>query len=175
MNEPIKIEVKYEPKDYWCLYSRYYFGENRLFFPFFGFLIFANLLVLIFTSNISKINWLSVVLVTAVYTLIWAAVQLYYAVEYAKKQILQECSYTFSNANVEVKADYFSSRIDWNYFASVKETSSLFYLYKKDGHPLHIPKRCFQAEDLIEFRALLKTKLGENANLKEAKNTLGLR
>jgi hypothetical protein len=172
----IEIDVLYLTKDYWLIYLKYYLGFNSIFNYFLGFAIFGLLISFLFLGSINFLQLIDLFVAASLFVCLFGIVMSYFAVENAKSLDEGEHKYIFSNEKVEIIAKSFSSQMDWTYFLGVKETGSYFILSMKSGQFNLIPKRYFRDyEQIIDFKNLLQSKLGERSSFKKSTEKLGLK
>lgn len=176
MENKIKIEVLYETKDYWRSYFAYYFSLGNLFYLFFSFFAFGLFLAIFFLGKQTEMpDFVNVILFAFQFTLLYGFVMSYFSVKYAQRNIVGKCEYIFSEANAKVVTKFFSTETDWSWFRRVRETGGYFFLYNRSNQIELLPKRFFDAEQIENFRNLLRSKLGSEAYLKETTKKLELK
>jgi YcxB-like protein len=85
----------------------------------------------------------------------------------SNKSLNQEHHYIFSYDGIVITTATSSSRTGWDIFREAFETKHNFILFISLNQMYIIPKRCFQQDNQIEqFKAILKDKLGAKAKLK---------
>jgi hypothetical protein len=170
MTESVTIDIKYSRKDTFFACFHQYFNISSLFYSFFGFVIFANILTLLF-YDFQKVNFAFLILCAFAYSTIWLLVLTHLSSQVGGKFF----SYRFTDENLEYFNDDFHSKIKWTYIKSVKESFRLLNIVMKSGQTISIPISKVETEKVVKIKQLLKEKLGDNAKLKEPKNTLGLK
>lgn len=175
--EIIEINVNLENRDYLYLCFKNYFNFATLFYLFFYLFIFGMTLFFIFWGdNFFFSKFIQLLGLAVLFSLIFAFLLVYLAVNSVSRLLNVNTKYIFSDEKVEIQATAFSSQIKWNYFTGVKEKSNYFLFSMKDQRRIIIPKRDFtNLEQLQEFKALLRTKFGNEAYLKKSKENLGLK
>lgn len=175
-NNMIEIKVNLETKDFWKSYFSQYFSFNNILFNFLSFTIFGLAVSILFLRNSFELPHVIDVLICAFFfTLFTSFIWTWLSVKNAKNIGGQKCKYIFTDDKVEIFAESFSSAIDWKYFQRIKETGKYFILFMINGQQLTLPKMYFQQEELIDFKTLVRAKLGNEAYLKKTKGNLGLK
>jgi hypothetical protein len=170
MSETINIDIKYSRKDTWFACLQQYFNRSSLFYSFFGFFVFANVLTLLF-YDFQKVGIIFLMACSLAFSIIWLLVLTYLSSQVGKKDF----SYVFADEHLEYFNSDFNSKIKWSYFLSVKESFQLLNLVMQNGQTISIPISEIETENLVKIKQLIKEKLGDNAKLKGSKNKLGLR
>ncbi|MCU0239932.1 MAG: YcxB family protein [Pyrinomonadaceae bacterium] len=157
----IKIEVKYTKKIIFLNCIRTYFTGNSLFYSFFGFFTFANVLILFF-NDFAKISTPFLILVTFLFTIIWLLIL---SIIFTRPQN-QGFTFIFSDNFIEYGNNDYQSIVKWSYFNYAKESSQILKLFMNDGNIVLIPLNDIDNDKLIVIKELIKAKFGDNAKLK---------
>lgn len=176
MENKIKIEVLYETKDYWRSYFAYYFDIGNIFYLFFSFFAFGLFLAIFFLGKQTELpDFVNVILFSFQFTLLYGFVMSYFSVKNVRRNNVGECEYIFSEVNAKVATKFFSTETDWSWFHRARETRDYFFLYDRNNQAYLLPKRFFDAEQIENFRNLLRSKLGSEAYLKKTTEKLELK
>jgi hypothetical protein len=170
MAETIKIEVKYSRKDSWLAAFQQYFSGSSLFYSFFGFVVFANILTLLF-FGFRNINVVYLIGCCLAFSISWLLFLTYLASQIGRKDF----SFTFTDEHVEFFNADFDSKIKWSYFLRVQESFQLLNFVMQNGQTISVPISNVEPEKLIRIKQLIKDKLGDKAKLKGSEKKLGLR
>ncbi len=75
--------------------------------------------------------------------------------------------YQFSEDKISVKSEIFDSNLTWENVIKAHEKANMIILYTVQNAGFFLPVRCFENESqLVEFRELVRRKLGDKAKLK---------
>lgn len=125
-------------------------------------LFFAVALLFLYASGsaISKVNlYIIVFYIVYVFLIIPLMVYVRTKKQYeSNKNLHKPITYDFTDEGVELKSDDISSRYRWENVYQVRESKNLFYIYQSKAVANLLPKRNFSAEEIVEFRDLIKRK-----------------
>ena len=176
MENRVEIEVLYEAKDYWRSCFATYFDFGNMFYLFFSLFAFGFFLTIFFLGKqIELPDFVNVILFAFQFTLLYGFVMSYFSVKNARRNNVGECEYIFSDENIKVITKGFRAEMDWSWFRRARETGSYFFLYNRSNQMYFLPKRFFDAEQIKNFRHLLRSKLSGEADLKETTKKLELK
>ena len=175
--ETIELSVDLKHREVWLFYFGYYFNFSFLLSLFIYLSIFGLILLLVFLgNNFEFVKFIQLFAITVLFSFLLIFVLIYSSVIKAETTNTKAAKHIFSNQEVKIIADNFTTQINWSYFIRAKETKSYFFLNMNDGQKIMIPKRDFtDYEQLSEFKSLLSTKLGNEVYLKKSNRNLGLK
>ncbi len=79
----------------------------------------------------------------------------------------QKFSYKLSENEIETSGDSFDTKCSWDIIIKAEETANYFLLYSSIASAFIFPRRCLANESqIVEFRELVRRKLGDKAKLK---------
>jgi hypothetical protein len=176
MENNIEIEILYESKDFWRSYLASYFDFSSIFYSFFSFFAFGFFITLYFLGKQFELpDFVNVVLFSFQFTLLFGLVMSYFSVKNAQRYSAGKCEYIFSGEKVKIVAKSFCTETDWSWFYRARETGNYFFLYTRSNQTHLLPKRFFDAEQIDDFKNLLRSKFGDEAYLKKSREKLGLK
>lgn len=77
----------------------------------------------------------------------------------AKAAQAQKVRYIFLDEYVQIEVPEVNKKIDWNSFVSFSETKSDFILIEANSQIYQLPKRCFSAKNLSDFKDIVNRKM----------------
>lgn len=76
----------------------------------------------------------------------------------SNKNLHKPITYEFTDNGIELSGEDISSRYLWENVYQVRESKNMFYIYQSKAIANLLPKRYFSAEEIVEFRDLVKRK-----------------
>ncbi len=172
----LEIEVLYERRDHWKTYFSYFFSFKSIYFSFLWYSAFAIVIsVILLQKQIEGKDFVNAILFGLIFTFFISFVNTYFAVRNVERMNVRKCRYIFSDLNVEVIAESFTSKVDWNWFNRINETRNYFLIYGRGSQMYIVPKRFISLEQMPSIKELFRSKFGEKAYLKTSKDRLGLK
>src|SRR6185312_8793731 len=84
----------------------------------------------------------------------------------SNKAVKEKKTFTFSESGMSFKSDSVSSSVDWAVIYKIDEMKNYVIIYASKFIAHMIPKSCFSAEQLIQFRAMVRAVPGLKVRLK---------
>ena len=176
MNErkPIEIEIELNEGDFWRVSFagriKRFLLVNLIYLP-------IALLMLYFVAfgaganPLSEKNWslLFVFFVIIAIPFVFLIFGQHSLRKLAKKlaKASEKTHFTFSENEIETNSLTRSSKLTWDNYEKIQETNEDYVGYLKNYTFHTIPKRFFKSEEqIIDFRELVRAKLGDKAKLK---------
>lgn len=176
MSKRFEIKIELVKKDLWKSALENYFSFDNLFYSYLGFSIFGLGLSLFFLREKFLLSHFADTILTAIlFTAFYNLAMTYFFVSRTENIIGNRYYFIFTDEEIAIDSDEFRIFVKWKHIPRVKEGANYFVLYMKSGQRQIIPKRCFQDNELSEFKNLLLEKIGTEAYLKKAKGNLGLK
>lgn len=173
----IEIEGLFESRDYWRISLAYYCNYGTIFISSCGFVLYGLFITVLFLKG-NFLIWhvADVVLTSGLFAIIFGFLLSYSSVKAAKGLKEGKYKFIFSNEELEMVGQLFTSHLSWKWFVKIRETKNYFIFVAINDQKTLLPKRFFRDyEQLSEFKNLIRSKLGEKAYLKKSKERLGLK